>query len=105
MGAIDALRPDGLKVQPRDLTIDNPAQQVRLNNLDGLIEQRLTVIAKTIELARGGKKPEAFAIAGRSDSKATMEQFRSQIAEIKAAENQLLTEREASSTRLETRVW
>jgi len=74
----------------KNLTSDNPNQQKRIQNLQPLVEKKLTELQRTIEL----RKSEGFAAANRAvllgSGKQWMDQIRALIAEMANEEKDLL---------------
>ncbi len=77
------------------LTLDNPAQQTRLANLDGLIHAKLDELKTTVNLrqAKGFQAAQDEVVTDRG--KAYMEQIRHSIAGANLEETQLLSARAA----------
>lgn len=78
----------------RALITDNPEQQQRLKELDGLILRRLETLNQRIELRqKAGLQAAAEAVALR-EGKDLMDQIWDRVAVMRAGENQLLRKRE-----------
>jgi len=97
---------DGLKVFPiaaarlDALVKDNPAQAARVRQLHDLLTERVGIAQNRVELGRAGKLEEARS-AGLGPGKAVMDQARALMAEVKAAEQEILADRTARSDRIE----
>src|SRR5581483_6752460 len=80
----------------RQLTADNLEQQKRLNDLQQIIAQRLAVLNNRIKLRQqNGLQVAANAVATRNGTNLS-QQIQNSIAEMRAAENQLLQQRTAT---------
>ncbi|HTX05686.1 MAG TPA: CHASE3 domain-containing protein [Steroidobacteraceae bacterium] len=83
------------------LTSDNPQQQRSLAILRRLSAEKLAELGQTIALWNGGEHAAALALVHSDRGLSLMQQIRAQIANMRAEEQQLLTERtrRASSSR------
>jgi PAS domain S-box-containing protein len=81
---------DQLTGHLKELTSDNPNQQKRIHALEPLIEQKLAELQRTIELRRQGAVASANQIVLQGSGKQSMDQIRSQVAEMADEENELL---------------
>ena len=81
----------------RGLTIDNEAQQGRLGALQPLVEAKLAILKKTVELrrAQGFEATERVIAAG--EGKTLMDQMRRLIGQMDEAESSLLKRRNAEA--------
>ncbi len=77
----------------RDLIIDHPAQQNRLDALEPKIAARLDIAAQTIELARAGNFAAATDIVRTDTGKAIMDEIRQDVAAMQQTERDLLAQR------------
>jgi PAS domain S-box-containing protein len=80
----------------RALVGDNPEQAGRAERLIGLVQQRISIADKRVDLMRRGRASEAYAFAPLS-GKAAMDQARAAMAELMGAERRLLAERTAAA--------
>lgn len=83
----------------RGLLADNPEQLKRLGELQDLMTARMAVLNDRIKLRQEqGEQAAAAAVAGGADEgRATMARIWSEVAQMKAAEMQLLSKREADA--------
>jgi len=81
----------------RRLTADNPRQQERLNQLQLLIDQRLTDLRQAIDLRRSSGMDAAAKLLQQNGSVSTMEKIRNLIADIDHEEAELLRTRALES--------
>lgn len=81
----------------RQLTLDNPNQQRRLNSLRSLIDSRSAVIAETINLRRTKGFAAASKLVSTDKGKKLMEQIRALIAQMENEERFLLQKRSRSA--------
>jgi PAS domain S-box-containing protein len=81
----------------RNLTQDNPQQQQRLAALELLIKQRLTLLNSRIKLRQEHGMQAAGAAVGLREGKGLMDQVWKGISEMRAAENQLLAQRQQAA--------
>jgi PAS domain S-box-containing protein len=93
--AIAAL-PHGLK-RLKDLTSDNPLQQARLVEINGLTEQRLTMLRHGIELRKAAGVDSAIALVRSGQGLQVMDELRSTLDAVKSEERRLLAERNAQA--------
>jgi PAS domain S-box-containing protein len=77
----------------RQLTEDNPNQQKRLDTLESLIEERLTLLKQRIDLRKTQGLEETLQGFSLDRGKAVMDEIRSLVARIKNNEEQLLRQR------------
>src|SRR6201992_1824195 len=78
----------------RKLVADSPEQRERIDRIDGLIKQKLTELQQTVELYQSGKSDEALSIVLSDRGKNVMDQLRTQIAAMSAAERTSLNARQ-----------
>jgi PAS domain S-box-containing protein len=78
----------------RRLTVDNPAQQTRLDRLEPLIQERLQMLAETIQLRRDVGFDAATRNILTHRGKATMDAIRGVISDMEAEERRLLIGRD-----------
>jgi methyl-accepting chemotaxis protein len=89
----------------RELTRDNPAQQARLDEVDGFVASKLTELAQTIQLRRTRGFEETKVVVTSGAGKSTMDSIRVALGEVGREERALLAQRasdaaaSASSTR------
>ena len=80
----------------KELTRDNPEQQQRLDEMHPLVEGKLAVLRRTIELRRRG--PDGFeaarAMVSTNEGKALMDHLRVQVAALSATEIRLKDKKE-----------
>ena len=81
----------------RDLTVDNPAQQDRIVELEKGITAKYEELQQTIDLRRTAGFDAAVAVVLTDEGKIVMDQIRGIVEEIKAAEETLLLERQQES--------
>ncbi|MHB8629933.1 MAG: sensor histidine kinase [Aggregatilineales bacterium] len=83
----------------RQLTLDNPVQQRRLDDLEPLVSARLTYLQQAIALRQqtGVQAALGFVLTGQGE--AAMNSIRTQISQMEDEENQLLTLRTEASRR------
>ena len=79
------------------LTQDNPDQQRRLAALEPLIQEKISRANTVVKLRRSGDTAGAFQFIATGQGKAVMDEIRKLIAEMEAAEEQLLRQRTARS--------
>ena len=93
----DALnRVDQLLAQLKQKTEDNPRQQERINTLESLTAERISLLKQGIELRRkDGDEAQALIVSGQG--KAKMDALRALVAEMREDEFNLLNDREADS--------
>ncbi len=80
--------------QLRQLTIDNPAQQTRLDRLEVLIRERLRIIAQTIQLRRDKGFEAATRVIMTDRGKTIMDEIRGLITVMEFEERRLLIGRD-----------
>ncbi len=93
--AIAAL-PIGLK-ELKDLTSDNPHDQVRLGEINRLTDERLSVLKHAIELRTASKADAALALVRYGRGEPSMDQLRSSLDVVMSEERRLLAERTAKA--------
>jgi signal transduction histidine kinase/CHASE3 domain sensor protein len=91
-----ALIPSGLS-ELRRLTADNPVQQVRLDRLEPLVRERLSLIAKTIALMHNTGFEAAAQVVSTDRGKNAMDEIRALILTMDAAERELLAKHSDAS--------
>jgi methyl-accepting chemotaxis protein len=79
----------------RELTIDNPSQQIRIGQVEPLIAIRLDQIKRTIELRKGGQVEAATRFVQAGEGRRTMDNLRGVLGEMDHHERQLLSQRAA----------
>ncbi|MDP6875782.1 MAG: CHASE3 domain-containing protein [Alphaproteobacteria bacterium] len=79
----------------RTLTRDNPRQQKRLNSVQRLMDEKLTELADTIQLAQGGGLDSALVIVKTDAGRRAMDILRGEMQEFKAEESRLLRLRQS----------
>src|SRR5258708_4434109 len=90
---------DGVKAvdryfqEARDLTVDNPNQQKRLNTLQPLITAKLAELAETIALRRQRGEQAAVQVVLTDKGKKAMDEIRQVIGAMDEEENELLKQR------------
>jgi PAS domain S-box-containing protein len=99
--AIAAL-PSGLK-ELKDLTSDNPRQQVRCFEIDRLTGERLRVLKHAIELRKASQVDAALALVRFGRGEPSMDELRSTLDAVMNEERQLLVERTAEAERRASR--
>jgi signal transduction histidine kinase/CHASE3 domain sensor protein/ActR/RegA family two-component response regulator len=80
-----------------NLVSDSPAQQERFRRLSVLVEERLQEMARVLELSEGGDAAGATARLSEGLGKRVMDDVRAVAAEMRAAEDTLLTQRAAQA--------
>ncbi len=80
----------------RALTRDDAAQQKRIDSLDVLILERMSLLAKGVEFRRVAGLDSASTIVRSGRGKELMDAIRVQLAEVMASERALLQQREAT---------
>lgn len=76
------------------LTSDNPNQQIRLEEIDGLIDRKLAELAQTISLKRTQQEDALMALVLSNEGKDIMDNIRVLTDEMKAEEETLLKQRD-----------
>ena len=89
---------DGM-AQLRQLTVDDPVQQGRMDTLEKLVQTRLERMAQTIRLRREMGLEAVIQTMGLGRSKSIMDQIRTLLNDMESTERQLLTERNNSQNR------
>jgi len=82
----------------RTLTVDNPAQQARINQADGLVASKFNELKRTIELRKNGHADEAMKIVLSGEGKKIMDALRAVCDQIGHEERELLSKREADAS-------
>lgn len=77
----------------RQLTREDPAQQARLNTIEGLIPERFALLDTAIKLRRSGATAAAADTDRLLAGKRTMDQLRTAVARVQTHESDLLEER------------
>jgi signal transduction histidine kinase/DNA-binding response OmpR family regulator/CHASE3 domain sensor protein len=80
-------------VELRRLTLDNPAQQRRLEVVAPLVDAKLAEVRQTIELRRAGDTAGAIAMVQSDRGKAVMDRLRDVVDDMLAQERALLAQR------------
>jgi signal transduction histidine kinase/ActR/RegA family two-component response regulator len=93
--ALKAIEPDLQKL--RDLTRDNIRQQQQLDQLQPIIDAKLTELQQTVALRQVQQTDAALQILKTGQGKRLMDQIRQSVAAMQAEENRLLTQRSAVS--------
>lgn len=75
-----------------DLTRDNPEQQRKIDRLQAVVDEKMALTRRGIELWRAGNTKDAVALA--DDGKLAMDRVRALIAEMQSVERQLLASRQ-----------
>lgn len=88
---------DDLLAELRSLTSDNPEQQTRLAELDGLVDQKLAELAQTIELKQQGQEASLMALVQSGEGREIMDDIRGVTEDMASAETDLLQQRRQSS--------
>jgi signal transduction histidine kinase/CHASE3 domain sensor protein len=83
--------------QLHSLLASEPAQEQRLSDLRGLINDKLAELQQTIDLRRSNQTQEAIQIVLSGRGQATMDQIRSSIHQMETTEDGLLTQRSDSA--------
>lgn len=81
----------------RELIQDNPEQVRRLDAVYEKAQEKMAGVTSTIQMTQNGKRNEALAIIRSQQGKRVMDEIRAQIAEMKAVEEALLDQREATA--------
>ncbi|HXW70347.1 MAG TPA: CHASE3 domain-containing protein [Methylocella sp.] len=82
----------------RSLTSDNSSQQLRLDELSPLVDQKFAELRRTISLWRGGSRQEALAVVNTGEGQSLMETVRDKLADFQKEEDRLLAERKEAAT-------
>lgn len=85
---------DKLIEQLRTLTIDNPNQQRRIDQLETLVHERFDIFKRTIQARRSDGFETALSLVVAGAGKETMENMRKTVAAMVEEENRLLAERD-----------
>ncbi len=83
----------------RQLTVDNPNQQVRLNQLEPLIQQKLALVEKSIDLSQHNGWDQISQIALSGEIKTVRDQMRAILAAMNDEEHHLLWQRSQATYR------
>lgn len=83
----------------RSLTIDNPPQQMRLDRVRPLIEERFAILEEAIAVRRGAGLAEAAEAVWANQGYQAMGTIRDILSEMEREERMLLTQRSAESAR------
>lgn len=86
-------------VDLKRLTADNPNQQVRLEEINGLIDRKLAELAQTISLKQTQQEDALMALVLSKEGKDIMDSIRALTEEMKAEEETLLQQRDEDSAR------
>jgi PAS domain S-box-containing protein len=89
----------------RDLTLENPAHQALLRELEGHLAIRLALATTTIEARRSGGFAAAKAIMDRGTGRQEMASLRELLQRMEAEESRLLAQRLASHERFLNAFW
>ncbi|WP_169727991.1 sensor histidine kinase [Adhaeribacter aquaticus] len=73
----------------RNLTIDNPSQQQKLDTLITLVEKRFSILNRTIEFEKAGNVQQAHFVVSSKEGKRVMDQIRRVIKRMQAEELRL----------------
>ncbi len=79
------------------LTADNPDQQARLAELRRIAGEKIAELGRTVALMRKGDRDAALAVVQTDRGRALMDRARTLVAEMRAEEDRLLTQRSAAS--------
>lgn len=82
----------------KELTIDNPTQQLRLSSIEKLMDKKFDELKQTIDLERNNKREDALAIVEGNLGKGYMDSIRNILDEFITEEQRLLTVREMKSS-------
>ncbi len=93
----------GLRARLRSLTIDSPAQQLRLDELDREVGAKMGELKRTLELAEQGRNDEALALVRTNSGHNLMQAIRRVTADFDQAESAMLAERQQRAA--EERGW
>jgi methyl-accepting chemotaxis protein len=96
---------DGVKGELRRLTLDNPHQQQRLNDVDTLVAAKLAELARTIAMRRSVGFVETAKVVQAGEGKRAMDNLRALLAQMEGEERDLLKVRadEVESTAMGSR--
>jgi methyl-accepting chemotaxis protein len=83
--------------QLKALTVDNPRQQERLEEVAPLIADKFAELKQTIELRKEKDLQAALEVVGSGQGKQVMDDVRKVVNEMKAEEESLLTDREKAA--------
>jgi PAS domain S-box-containing protein len=89
-----------LEAKLKTLVADNPAQLARVNRFTDLINQRVAISQRRIELLRAGRRQEAMT-TGYLTGKTAMDGVRAAMNDIMASENALLNQRNRKADSVE----
>jgi PAS domain S-box-containing protein len=82
----------GLEARLKSLAADDPAQLARVNRLVAMIDQRVAISTRRVELVRAGRRAEATKI-GYLSGQAAMDGVRAALNDVMANENDRLEQR------------
>jgi len=85
----------------RDFFIHDEVQAARLVQMQSIVEARIITLQNAVELVRDKKIDEAYTLVRSGDGKTLMDQIRSMVAEMQAAQDQIVAARlhDAENTR------
>ena len=89
------------------LTHSDDAQQQRLEEIQGLMQQKFAELQETIDLATSGRKDQALALVKTDEGKQLMDDMRPILYNFTEAESRLLEERQAQfkTTTFTAQIW
>ncbi len=85
----------------KELVSDNPLQVARVEEIEGLAQQKLDELAETISLKRAGKEQELKALVLSDKGKKIMDGITARLAEMTEVEARLLAERQKSANQVQ----
>src|SRR5690606_29621928 len=85
---------DEAQTELRNLTAGDPVQQARLDVIDRHIDTKLQELRSTVQLGLSGNFGGAVTVVKRDEGRQTLDNIRSEITRILAAEEQRLMERQ-----------
>ncbi|WP_422929895.1 methyl-accepting chemotaxis protein [Singulisphaera sp. PoT] len=80
------------------LTSGEKEQASRIENLEDFTKQKFSELAKTIELTKAGKKPEALELVKSDQGKQFMDEIRKIVDQMRSDERTILKERDLEAT-------
>jgi PAS domain S-box-containing protein len=83
--------------QTRQLTLDNPTQQQRLEQLEPLVERRLTLLNRSVSLPQPNPSETSAQIASTEQGRTIQQEIKSSLQTLKTEEYALLRERAAAA--------
>ena len=95
--SIDRIRPRMRDL--RAITADNPNQQKRLDALEPLVDERLDLAVKTVDLLRSGNTEAGVALVRSGRGRMLMDRIRRMMGDITTEEEALLEQRVAAAER------